>query len=154
MANRSKVRWTEKHVMNLEAAGKIRGFQVIAPGQLPEGARARTKKGKKGSKKFGNVKTEYNGIIFDSEKECNRYKDLLLLQLAGEISDLRLQVPYELNEKGEFSFIYIADFVYQEVQKDRTVMVVVEDSKGHRTAEYIRKRTLMKKVLGIIIRET
>ncbi|HNZ28087.1 MAG TPA: DUF1064 domain-containing protein, partial [Spirochaetota bacterium] len=38
----------------------------------------------------------YNGITFDSKAEMKRYTELLLLQKAGAISDLRLQTPFEL----------------------------------------------------------
>ena len=44
---------------------------------------------------------------------------------------------------------YFADFVYETDGE-----TVVEDVKGYRTSEYKRKRNLMKKIYGIIIRET
>ena len=44
---------------------------------------------------------------------------------------------------------YVADFVYVEGGRE-----VVEDVKGYRTAEYKRKRRLMKKIYGVDIRET
>ncbi len=101
--------------------------------------------------KYGNSKTEVNGIAFDSAKEANRYTKLLLLLKVGQIGLLRLQVPYELNPGGTHSLIYIADFVYVDVA---TSQEVVEDAKGHRTREYIKKRRLMKKVHGVTIKET
>lgn len=104
--------------------------------------------------KYGNRKTEIDGILFDSKKEASRYLDLKLMQQAGEISDLRMQVKYELvpPQKGETrnerAISYIADFVYGEKGKP-----VVEDVKGHRTKEYIIKRKLMKWVHGIEVKE-
>ena len=95
--------------------------------------------------KYHNKKTVVDGITFDSQKEAHRYRELSLLLRAGEISDLRLQVPYELmptiRVHGEtFRGIkYVADFVYKE--KDGSV--VVEDAKGMRTDVYKMKRKLM-----------
>jgi hypothetical protein len=60
-------------------------------------------------------------------------------------------VPFELNEGGTHSYKYVADFVYLDA---RTGQKIVEDTKGHRTREYIKKRRLMKKVWGIEITES
>lgn len=106
--------------------------------------------------KYGNRKTIIGNRIFDSKREADRYRELMLMQKAGEIDDLRTQVKYELipkqyGEDGkllEKSVNYYADFVYQENGK-----TVVEDAKGCRTKEYIIKRKLMLQVHGIRIRE-
>ena len=119
--------------------------------------------------KYGSQKTFFNGIWFDSAREADRYAELLLLQRAGKISDLRCQVKYVLipvqceyyerygkNGKRlkdgkrciEKECAYIADFVYKEDGKD-----VVEDVKGVRTKEYLIKRKLMLWVHGIRIKE-
>lgn len=100
--------------------------------------------------KYGNSKTEVDGITFDSEKEANRYRKLLLLLKAGVIGLLRLQVEYELNPGGTHSLKYLADFVYIITA---TGEEVVEDAKGYLTREYKKKRRLMKTVHGIIIKE-
>lgn len=105
--------------------------------------------------KYHNKKTVVDGITFDSIKESVRYRELKALLNAGEISDLRLQVPYELmptvKVSGETfrSIRYVADFVY----KDRNGSVVVEDAKGMRTDVYKMKRKMMAYVHGIVIRE-
>ena len=106
-------------------------------------------------RKYGNRKVERDGIVFDSVKECQRYCELKLMQRAGLISDLQLQVSYELiptqridGKLAEKAVNYIADFVYK--QNGQTV---VEDTKGMRTKEYIIKRKLMLYVHGIRIRE-
>lgn len=94
--------------------------------------------------KYGAKKTELDGIKFDSKKEAARYRELKLLERAGEIRDLRLQVPYELQPKfrkaGKTwrSVTYVADFVYQ--TKDGRE--VIEDVKGMRTDVYRLKRKL------------
>ena len=117
-------------------------------------------------RKYRNVKTTLDGISFDSRKEANRYAELRILEKAGLIQNLQMQVKYVLIpeqrepdtlgarggvHKGrliEKECAYIADFVYEE--DGRTV---VEDTKGFRTKDYIIKRKLMLKVHGIRIKE-
>lgn len=105
--------------------------------------------------KYGNRKVIRDGIEFDSVKECQRYCELKLMQRAGLISDLQMQVSFELipsqriaGKVVERACSYVADFVYQ--QDGQTV---VEDTKGFKTPEYIIKRKLMLWVHGIRIRE-
>lgn len=101
---------------------------------------------------------------YASTKEQQRAAILRLLQAAGDISNLREQVSYELipaqyalDDKGrkitpalERSCRYIADFVYTD---NHTGLTVVEDTKGVRTPQYIIKRKLMLFRHGIRIRE-
>ena len=105
--------------------------------------------------KYGNRKIIRDGIEFDSIKECQRYCELKLMQRAGVISDLQLQVSFELipsqridGKVVERAVNYVADFVYQQ-----NGLKVVEDTKGMRTKDYIIKRKLMLWVHGIRIRE-
>jgi len=97
--------------------------------------------------KYGNTPT--NG--FASKREARRAWELQLLERAGEISDLRMQVPFEIVPAcpPERAAFYLADFVYLQNGKQ-----VVEDSKGFKTAEYRLKRKLMRHVYGISILET
>lgn len=101
--------------------------------------------------KYNNVKVKLDGEWFDSHKEGLRWRELQLLERAGEINSLERQVSYELipKQKGERSVSYIADFRY----KDRDGEVVVEDAKGVRTQVFIIKKKLMLWVHGIMIRE-
>ena len=109
-------------------------------------------------RKYGNRKVIHDGIEFDSMKEAHRYCELKLMQRAGVISDLQLQVPFQLipSQKVEFPdgvvkerpVTYVADFVYK--QDGQTV---VEDTKGYKTAEYIMKRKMMLYFHNIRIRE-
>ena len=106
--------------------------------------------GKRNSK-YHNKKVVIDGIKFDSTKEGNRYRELKLMLKAGEIYNLRLQVPYELVPKvtgrepttgrmvTERRMTYVADFVYVD---RRTGKEVVEDAKGFRTPEYKCKRKI------------
>ena len=96
--------------------------------------------------KYGNRKT----AGYASKREAKRAHDLANLVLAGEITNVREQVPFELIPKqdGERACKYIADFVYE--QNGETI---VEDAKGYRDPVYRIKRKLMLHVHGIRIRE-
>jgi hypothetical protein len=96
-------------------------------------------------RKYGNIKTLVDGIKFDSKKEAKRYGDLKLMEKAGEISVLRLQVTFNLSVCK-----YKADFVYY----DKTNHLIVEDCKGMKTPVYNLKKKMMKHELGIEILET
>ena len=109
------------------------------------------------SNKYHNCKITYACAQFDSLAELSRWKELLLLERAGEIKNIKRQVPYELipaqkinGKVAERSCKYIADFVYT----DKSGKTIVEDVKGVKTAEYIIKRKLMLKVHGVEIFET
>lgn len=101
--------------------------------------------------KFGARRTQVGGIWFDSAGEARRYGELRLLEKAGVISDLELQVPYPLCVNGLRVTLYKADFRYFDREKG---VWVVEDVKGVRTAEYKIKRNLMRAIHGIEILET
>lgn len=119
-------------------------------------------------KKYGNVKSEIDGEVFDSRKEARRYIELQWLLKAGTIKDLRRQVrfllipaqrePDIIGPRGgrkpgkllEKEVVYMADFVYTDTETGETV---VEDTKGMRTKDYIIKRKLLLYVHGIRIRE-
>ena len=102
--------------------------------------------------KYGNHRINTSDGWFDSKKEYARWGELQLLQKAGEISNLKRQVPYELIPKdGRLRAIkYIADFVYTQEGRE-----VVEDSKGGvKTRAYMLKWRLMHWRHGISVLET
>ena len=101
--------------------------------------------------KYGAKKTVVDGIKFDSKRESERYKELKLLEKAGEISDLCLQVRYDFEINGVKLGFYKADFVYWDVNNQRSV---VEDVKGFKTPVYNLKKKLMIALRGIDILET
>ena len=94
--------------------------------------------------KFGNHKTEVDGIVFDSSREAQRYSELKLLQRGGVISNLSLQPKFVLQEPfiragvKYRAITYIADFSYLE-----NGGIVVEDAKGHPTPEYLLKKKML-----------
>ena len=95
--------------------------------------------------KYNNRKAVVDGITFDSLKEARRWEELKLAERAGAIADLERQVRFELipaqrepDTRGprggvkqgkllERQVIYVADFVYMDMQ---TGEKVVEDVKG------------------------
>jgi hypothetical protein len=105
--------------------------------------------------KYRNKKTTINGKTFSSKKEATRYTELALLERAGSISGLRLQVVYILapsvviGGRKRPPLRYLADFEYWQ-----TGVLIVEDVKGRITDAYRIKRHLMKSVHGIDILET
>ena len=112
---------------------------------------------KKNRSKYGNRKCTLDGISFDSVKEMNHYCDLKYLLLAGEISDLEVHKPFELqptfvdaNGKRVRPIIYEADFVY----KDKEGKMIIEDvkSKATKTPAYNIKKKMMA-YKGLMIRE-
>ena len=106
-------------------------------------------------RKYGNKKITVDGVTFDSKKEYFRWCELCLLEKAGQITDLKRQVKFELipsqridGKVVERPVHYVADFVYQE-----NGQTVVEDTKGVKTKDYILKRKMMLYIHGIKIRE-
>lgn len=117
--------------------------------------------------KYHAKKVKVGDEVFHSKKELRRYEELLLLEKAGQIKNLRREVKYTLipsqretiwkNGKPrqgkviEREASYIADFVYEE-----NGQTVVEDVKGGyatKTPVYRLKKKLLLYVHGIRIRE-
>ena len=107
--------------------------------------------------KYRAEKVTVDGKTFDSRREAKRYAELALLQKAGAIRDLECQKRYRLiptqrkdGKVVERPVDYVADFVYIDTA---TGALVVEDTKGFKTKDYIIKRKLMLQVYGVQIRE-
>lgn len=111
-------------------------------------------------KLFHNKIVEYDGMVFDSEKEKFRYINLINKQEKGIISNLCRQVRFDLK-----TCTYIADFTYY----DRDGNYIVEDVKGGDdisqsknkkfnpnkttiTKEFLIKKRLMKKIYNIDVK--
>ena len=108
--------------------------------------------------KYGNRKVFYNGICFDSKREMMRYQELRMLEKAGEIRDLQLQVRYGLSPSQyvngklkERAINYVADFTYRD--KDNNLVVEDVKSEATKTELYVAKRKMMLYFHGIIIHE-
>ncbi len=100
--------------------------------------------------KWRNKKTTVDGTTFDSEREAERYSELLLEQQAGTIVGLELQKHFRLEVNGFHIADYVADFVYH-----RSGETIVEDvkSKPTKTRVYRIKKQLMRAIHGIEIQE-
>ena len=109
--------------------------------------------------KYYAKKVTHNGVTYDSKKECQRHTELLLLERAGVIRDLRRQVKFELipsqkvaGKVVERACGYVADFVYTKDGKTH-----VEDVKGYRGGGaytvFTIKRKLMLYIHNIIVEE-
>ena len=105
--------------------------------------------------KYNAVKTEIDGIKFDSKIESKRFANLKLLERAGVIENLKLQPRFLLQEgftyngHKERKIEYVADFQYE-----RDGQTIVEDVKGQRTEVYKLKRKLfLYKYKDIVFRE-
>ena len=87
--------------------------------------------------KFNAVKTEVDGIMFDSKKEARRYIVLKQMQWNKEISRLVLQPKFILQEKFVSAvdgivraITYRADFMYSVTDEYGITKDVIEDVKG------------------------
>ena len=91
--------------------------------------------------KYNAKKTEINGITFASRLEGERFKQLMLLQKAGEITDLQLQPELQIFEgyvncydgMKHRSRFYVGDFKYLDL---KTRQWIIEDTKGLETPEF------------------
>lgn len=108
--------------------------------------------------KYRNVKTELDGLKFDSKAEAKRYLQLRSMLEDGHITDLQFQIRYELTPKmiradgtTERASHYVADFQYI-----HHGTLIIEDVKGGTatmTPVYVLKRKLMLEKHGLTITE-
>jgi len=123
--------------------------------------------------KYGAKPLVVDGFRFDSRREAARYRELRLLEKAGQIADLELQPHYpivvvevwRLMRSAEWVQIpgdsviplidcgrYTADFQYRDKS---TGAVVIEDvkSKPTRTTAYRLRKRLVEAIYGVKITE-
>ncbi len=98
--------------------------------------------------KYKAVPTMVGDIRFASQAEARRYRELLLLNKAGQIRCLELQPVFKISVNGRPICKYVADFQYIEGNR-----LVVEDCKGFRTPIYRLKKKLVEATHGIKIQE-
>ncbi|MBY9081218.1 DUF1064 domain-containing protein [Paenibacillus sp. HN-1] len=108
--------------------------------------------------KYHAVKTVVDGVSFDSKREANRYRELLLLKRAGVVKDVQLQPEYELmpgfthhaSGKRIRPTKYIADFLITYADGHQEI----EDTKGVRTEAYnLKKKMFMHRYPDLQIKE-
>jgi len=104
--------------------------------------------------KYGNRKVTivFKGeeVEFDSKKEANRAKELELMEKAGEIKALEIQVPYVLipafkdkQGKKHRGAKYIADFTYYDMAKGDVIIEDVKSPATRKNAVYRLKKEMM-----------
>lgn len=110
-------------------------------------------------RKYKNVPTVVNGITFDSKREAHRYRQLLILQDGGAITELEIQPKFPLEIDGKPVLIrskgypngrrasYTADFRY----RDELGEIRVEDTKGYDTPASRLRRAVVECIYSIRI---
>lgn len=121
-------------------------------------------------KKYNNTKVEFDGIKFDSKKEMQRYLVLKTAEENGLISNLQLQVRFELIPAVREEYIehlktkdkiktrtlqhpitYTCDFQY--VKNGEIIIEDVKASPKMLPKEYSLKKKMMFALKGIKIKE-
>ena len=118
-----------------------------------------SKRNKPSKRKYNNIKCEYNGLKFDSQKERDFYLILLDRQRKGEIRELKRQVKFEIQPKfytldGKLvrEVTYVADFQYTDVKTGLRHIIDVKGGKATQTPVYKLKKKLLA-YKGIYIEE-
>jgi hypothetical protein len=113
-----------------------------------------------GNSKYGSSKVEFQGVVFDSKYERDRYIYLLDLQKQGKISGLRRQTPFLLIPKAtrlvpkqlktkvkyvervvEMQSLYHNDFTY--IEDGKYISEEFKSAMTSKLADYILRRKLM-----------
>ena len=113
-----------------------------------------------GNSKYGSSKVEFQGVVFDSKYERDRYLYLLDLQKQGKISGLRRQTPFLLIPKAtrlvpkqlktkvkyvervvEMQSLYHNDFTY--IEDGKYISEEFKSAMTSKLADYILRRKLM-----------
>lgn len=81
-----------------------------------------------------------NGILFDSKTEAERYAELLVLERAGEISNLRRQVPFHVTIGGAPFCRFTVDFAFFDNRAGREVLEETKSTGTRRDAAYRLRR--------------
>lgn len=122
--------------------------------------------------KYKNKKTEVDGIVFDSGKEASYYRFLKEQEEAGEISNLRMQVSYEIipavwedqvvHLKTKDKVVrrcvqrathYVADFVYTVTATGLEEIIDVKSAITRKNPAYRLKKKMMRAFHNIEIVE-
>ena len=97
-------------------------------------------KNSQGGNKYRNIKTTYNGVLYDSKKEANRAQELDLLVKAQKIKDLQRQISIPLMVNNIKVASYKPDFIYFDIEQNK---VIIEDVKGMITAVFRLKQKIL-----------
>jgi len=122
--------------------------------------------------KYKNIPAEADGYYFDSRKERDYYIYLREQQKQGKISDLKMQVSYEIipavwveevkhlktkdkviRRCDQRAAYYVADFVYMNNETGKEEVVDVKSAITRMNSEYRLKKKMMYAFNGIKIKE-
>jgi ferredoxin-fold anticodon binding domain-containing protein len=95
--------------------------------------------------KFGNIKIQSDENTFDSKKEFERYRYLLLLEKSGDISNLRFRKAdcrRDLIVNGVVIGTYTPDFIYgyngEEIWEDVKSTATARTKDFRRTCKHVK----------------
>ena len=131
---------------NLKRAGAAK--RTRRSRSMQAGGGSATDAGKGGSRpsrkgKFNAAGERVDGIWMASAAEAERYRQLLRMEMAGKIDNLRTQVTYPLIVNNVMIVRYRADFSYDVIDDHGNVLrSVIEDVKGMVTPEFKIKHKL------------
>jgi len=99
-----------------------------------------------------------DGRRFPSKREAKRYGELMLLQRAGEISDLQLQPAFPVQINGKPFCVYHADFAYKANSSESTkgcerIVEEVKSSGTRKDPSYRLRRKAAELYHGITVEE-
>lgn len=102
-------RWTEEELAQHVKAIRREAFKPSAAIEKPS--------------KYRNVRCEVNGEKFDSKREAAYWQELLLREKAGQITDVKRQVPFDLHCPSHHgaAFVvarFVADFTFRDVDPE------------------------------------
>ena len=107
--------------------------------------------------KYGSQKVSCGSLRFDSKKEALRYHQLMAMLKDGQISDLRLQPQFTLQEAYTTpdgtrirKMVYTADFSYR---MDGSLVVEDVKSRATKTEAYQMRKRLLADRFSIIVQE-
>lgn len=105
--------------------------------------------------KYGNRPVDADGMHFDSELEYRYYRNLKLLEKAGQVHGVEHHRPFPLlAQNGQLIGVYECDFAFWDSKEDRFRVI---DCKGFDTALSKWKRKHVKAQYGFdveIVRKT
>lgn len=105
-----------------------------------------------GRNKYGNVKKEYNGFVYDSTKEAAFARDLDFRLMGKDIKSWQKQIRYTFVHEGKRICSYVLDFLIE--NNDGTFEYVdVKSEATRKLAVYRLKKRLMKVFFDIDIAE-
>lgn len=93
-----------------------------------------------------------DGTVLDSSHEAKVYQDLLFRERAGEITELRRQVPIPLDVNGQRITTVKVDFVFRDCKTGQLVYLEAK-SPITRTRQYVISRKLFAALIGVQVEE-